>query len=147
MDDPTEEEIARILRKETSHVSATLTSISRTGEPTVSPDRPTTTSDIDLSGLVELRVAHETLQARNSARNSKRIAKEMEGDRSVTGPSEFGRARREIVLRFHQLLRDADAEGERVGTGLHRNYNWTGGNGNALNAEKAAESRANQVCI
>lgn len=54
-------------------------------------------------------------------------------------------AQQEIVRKFYQLLRDTDAEGERVGTGLHRSHIWTGGSGNALNAAKVAKSQTNAV--
>ena len=55
-------------------------------------------------------------------------------------------ARKEIVQKFHQILRDAGVEGDRIGTGLHRNHNWAGGNGNAQNAAKVAEGWTNKVC-
>jgi hypothetical protein len=146
MDDPTEEEITKILRNESAHVSATLASISRSTEPAAGGRPNTTTNDIDLSELVKLRAAHETLQARNGVRNSARAVNDTEEPHSVDQPSDFKQARKEIIQKFHQLLRDADAEGERVGTGLHRNHNWVGESGNALNAAKAAEGRTSKVC-
>jgi len=59
--------------------------------------------------------------------------------------SDFKYARQQIVKQFYQLLRDADLEGERVGTGLHRNHVWAGPSGNSLNAEKVAEGRTKKV--
>ena len=148
MDDPTDEDITVILRNESAHVIDTLASISCSVEHAAGGRPNTTINDIDLSRLVELRAAHETLRARNGVRNSTtRAAKGTEESRSVDGPSDLEQARKEIIKKFHQLLRDADAEGERVGTGLHRSYNWVGGNGNTVNAAKAAESRTNEVCI
>jgi len=145
-DDPTEDEIAQILHKESETVSATLTSIFRTAGGVVGGELGVDTIDLNLSKLVELRAAHETLQARNSVRNSSRAAKSVEDTPSVSESSDFGQARKEIIHKFHQVLRDADAEGERVGTGLHRNHIWAGESGNSLNAAKAAESRTNNVC-
>jgi len=146
MDNPTEEEIAQILRRESVSVSATLTSISRTAGGVVGGKLDIDVIDHNLSKLVELRAAHETLQARNSVRNSARAAKSTEEIRSIDEPSDFAQARKEIIHKFHQVLRNADAEGERVGTGLHRNRIWVGESGNTLNAAKAAESRTNKVC-
>ena len=145
-DDPTEEEIAKILHRESETVSGTLTSILRTSGGAVGSGLGVGIIDLNLSKLVELRAVHETLQARNSVRNSTRAAKNTEETLSVNEPSDFGQARKEIIHKFHQVLRDADAEGERVGTGLHRNRIWVGESGNALNAAKAAESRTNKVC-
>ena len=145
-DDPTDEEITKILRKESAYVAATLASISRTARTITNNGPDIGTNDINLSELVELRAEHETLQAQKITRNSTQAVKGTEETQPVGESSDFKQARKEIVQKFHQLLRDADAEGERVGTGLHRNRVWTGEGGNALNAAKAAESRTNKVC-
>lgn len=123
----------------------TLTSILRTAGGAVGTESGIGTNNIDFSELVKLRAAHETLQARNSVRNSTRATKSTEDAHSIDEPSDFRQARKEIVQKFHQLLRDADAEKERVGTGLHRSHMWAGESGNALNAAKVAEDRAKEV--
>lgn len=147
-DDPTEEQITQILRKESKYVSTTLASIPRRAEAIAGSRLDTGTNNVDLSKLVELRTAHETSQARNSVRSSTKAAKsaeEAEEASIVDEPSNFVLARKEIIQKFHQLLRDADVEEERVGTGLHRNHVWIGESGNAANAANAAESRMNKV--
>lgn len=141
----------RAHHEESAQISAALASISRTQLSTVSTRPIASTSLLDLSGLVELRAAHETLQARNGVRNSNRVttvtavSPSVKESSEVDNESNFKHARQQIIKRFYQLLRDADVEGERVGTGLHRSHVWAGPSGNSLNAEKAAESRANKV--
>lgn len=147
MGDPTEEDITQVLYKESTHISATLASISRTTHVTTSTGPNPDINDINLSGLVELRAAHETLRAQGCTRSSTRAIRTTGAPHSIESPSEaLKKAWKEIVERFHQLLRDAGPEGERVGTGLHRTHIWAGESGNALNAAKAAESRTNKAC-
>jgi len=102
---------------------------------------------IDLSELVRLRAIHQTAQARNGVRNSKKVSAATPQPQDISEPSEFRNTQREIIQRFHQVLRDADAEGERVGTGLHRNAIWGTANGNTLNAETAAAGCASKVWL
>lgn len=129
-----------------------LASISRVQPSAVNTQQNHSTSLLDLSGLVDLRTAHETLQARNGVRNSTRetattgLSPTAEGSLEVGNKPDFKHARQQIIKRFYQILRDADVEGERVGTGLHRSHVWAGPSGNSLNAEKVAEGRANKVC-
>jgi hypothetical protein len=140
--EPLAEEITQIYKEESTRISSTLSSISRI--PLQTSD-VSATNRIDLSELVRLRAAHQTVQARKGVRNSKRASETTLQPQEVDEFSEFRKARHEIVQRFHQLLRDADAEGERVGTGLHRKAVWNTSNGNTLNAEKAAAGRTRTV--
>jgi hypothetical protein len=107
-------------------------------------------SDFDLSQLAALRSIHKTEQARKGIRCFGETYEGLEtssvGPSQVVTLSQCGSARAEIACKFYQLLRDADAEGERVGTGLHQTHVWTASNGNSLNAAKAAETRMNVVC-
>jgi hypothetical protein len=150
LEEPTEEQISQTYCEESARISATLASIARTRSSSTLNTRPNTSMGLlDLSGLVELRAAHETLQACNGVRNLNRevtITGSAEGLSEADDQSDFKHARQQIVRQFYQLLRDADAEGERIGTGLHRNHVWAGPSGNSLNAEKAAESHASKVC-
>jgi hypothetical protein len=148
LEEPTDEQIFQAHREESARISATLLAIPRTQ----STSTINSWSNLDFSGLVELRAAHETLQARNGVRNSSReststnLSPSPEGSPEAGDRSDFKRARQQIVKQFYQLLRDANTEGERVGTGLHRNHVWVGLSGNSLNAEKAAEGRTKTVC-
>ena len=151
MEEVTEEEIAHVYHRESEQISEALESVSQLGKPNGTAGSNVTTNDeLDLSELVRLRTAHETEQARKGVQGSAGIGDDTSevtsGKPQVAGPSPSGSARQEIVRKFYQLLRDADAEGERVGTGLHRSHIWSGNNGNALNAVKAAESRTSAVC-
>ena len=152
LEEPTDEEISHAYREESAQISATLASISRTQPFTINTRPNASTSLLNLSGLIELRAAHETLQARNGVRNLNRETAKMGISPSVEGVpdpvdnrSEFKHARQQIIKQFYQLLQDADAEGERIGTGLHRSHIWAGPSGNSLNAEKVAEGRTNKV--
>lgn len=144
MAEATDEEITRTYHQESEYISQALGSVSHFREPDNATKSTTDPNELDLSELVALRSAHETEQARKGVRGSTGIYRdtlEMSSDPPQAAEvSHSGSARQEIVRKFYQLLRDADAEGERVGTGLHRSYVWSGGNGNALNAAKAAES-------
>jgi len=102
-------------------------------------------SRIDLSELVRLRTIHQTTQACNGVHNSKKAPATTSQHQEVGKPSEFQNTQHEIIQRFHQLLRDADAKGEWVGTGLHRSAIWGTTKGNTLNAEKVAAGRASKV--
>jgi len=155
LEEPTEEQISQAYNEESGQISSTLASISRTQFPAIDTQPRPSMSLLDLSGLVDLRVAHETLQARTGVQNSNREAKTTEAspsterslgvDSDTRSGADFGGARQQIIKQFYQLLRDADAEGERVGTGLHRSHVWAGSSGNSLNAEKAAERRTTKV--
>lgn len=151
MEEATDEEIARAHHRESEQISEILGSISHHERPSNVIQLNAGVTEIDLSELVVLRSAHETEQARKGIRGSAGIhedALEPPPDPSqVAEPSHCVSARQEILCKFYQLLQEANAEGERVGTGLHRSHNWSGGNGNALNAAKVAESRTNTVCI
>jgi len=154
LEEPTEEQISQAYNEDSARISAALATISRTQVLAIDTRPNAGTSLLDLSGLVELRAAHETLQAHNGVRNLNRdttavgVAHSAEAlpKSGVSGKSDFGSARQQIVKQFYQLLRDADAEGERVGTGLHRSHVWAGPSGNSLNAEKVAERRTTKVC-
>ena len=150
MEGATDEEITHTYHKESQQISEVLASISHPKRPSNIIRSDTNTNELDLSELVVLRAAHKTEQARKGIRGSIGIHEgTLETPPDLSQEVELSRsrsARQEIERKFYQLLRDADAEGERVGTGLHRSYIWSGGNGNALNAAKAAESRTNAVC-
>lgn len=158
LEEPTEEQISQAYQEESMQISTTLASIPRS-RLVANTQSDASTSLLDLSGLVDLRAAHETLQAHHGVRNASREIAAAGVPHSINEPSEgntgtpsegddkseFRRARQQIIKQFYQLLRDADAEGERVGTGLHRSHIWTGANGNTANAEQVAECRTNQV--
>ena len=130
---------------ESERIVELLTSISHVKKPVETVGK----GDIDLSELVALRSIHETQQARKGVRRPTGT-ENLTTDPDPVQVVEVSRptsARQEIVQKFYQLLRDADAEGERIGTGLHRSYVWSGSNGNALNAAKAAEARTKTVRI
>jgi len=155
LEEPTEEQIFQVHREESGQISSTLASISRTQFPTINTRPSPSMTLLDLSGLVDLRAAHETLQACTGVRNSNRESKttgvsppteERSSEVDAQSGADFGGARQQIIKQFYQLLRDANAEGERVGTGLHRSHVWAGISGNSLNAEKAAERRMTKVC-
>lgn len=152
LEEPTTEQISQAYREESAWISTTLTSISRTRSSTANAQPNPSTSLFDLSGLVELRAAHETPQARNGVRNANceavvaGIPPSAGGSSEVDNRSDFKDARQRIIKQFYQLLRDAGVEDERVGTGLHRSHIWAGPSGNSLNAEKVAERRTNKVC-
>ena len=101
IDNPTEEEIAKILCNKSAHVSATLASILQSTEPAVGGKPTPTTNDINLSELVKLRAIHETLQAQNGVCNSTWAANGTEETHSVNEPSDFKQARKEIIQKFH----------------------------------------------
>jgi len=149
MEEATDEEIVHTCRRESDHISELLESISYLGKPSKTFGLTANASELDLSELVAIRSAHETEQARKGVRGSTRIhedaLKTPSDPPQAAGLSRGGSARQEIMRKFYQLLRDAEAEGERVGTGLHRSHVWSGGSGNALNAAKAAESRTDTV--
>lgn len=150
MEEVTDKEIIRTYRRESEQISDTLESISHLGKPSDATGSNAGTNELDLSQLVTLRFLHETEQARKGVRGSAagicEDTPEVPSDQPrAVRLSPNGSARQEIVRKFYQLLRDTDAEGERVGTGLHRSHIWSGGSGNALNAAKAAESRTNAV--
>lgn len=152
LEEPTDEQIFQAHREESVRISATLLAIPRTQSSSATNAQSNSSSSLlEFSGLVELRAAHETLQARNGVRNSGRevtttnVSSSAEGPSEVSNKSDFKHARQQIVKQFYQLLRDADAEGERVGTGLHRSHVWVGPSGNSLNAAKAAEGRTKTV--
>jgi hypothetical protein len=148
LEEPTDEQIFQAQHEESARISATLLAITRAQ----SSSTTNVWSNLDFSGLIELRAAHETLQARNGVRNSSHeatatsVSSPAEDQPQVSNRSDFKHARQQIVKQFYQLLRDADVEGERVGTGLHRSHIWVGTSGNSLNAEKAAEARTRTVC-
>jgi hypothetical protein len=149
MEEATDEEIAHMCRKESEQISEVLESIPHLRKPSDAIQLNTEVSELDLSELVALRSAHETEQARKGVRGSTGIRegtlKTLSNLSQGIGLSRSGGAWQEIVRKFYQLLQDADAEGERVGTGLHRSHVWSEGNGNALNAAKVAEGRTKAV--
>ena len=150
--EPTDDQICQAYREESTQISNVLAAIPRSHSSAIhaQPNISVTRSLLDLLELIELRAAHETLQARNGVRNSDREATNTkpsaEKPPQVGDETNFKYARQQIVKQFYQLLRDADTEGERVGTGLHRSHVWVGPSGNSLNAEKAAQSRTKTVC-
>lgn len=85
-------------------MSAALASISRVARGTVAGRPSIGVNDIDLSELVELRAAHETLQARNGVCDSTQAAKNTNDTCPVDKLSDFMEARKEIVQKFHQIL-------------------------------------------
>ena len=148
MEEVTDEEVTHIYHRESEWISEALESASQLGNPNNTMGSNASTNELDLSKLAALRTVHETEQACKGVRGSAGICEDTpempSGQPQVAGLSPSGSARQEIVRKFYQL-RDADAEGERVGTGLHCSHIWSGGNGNALNAAKAAESRTSAV--
>jgi hypothetical protein len=123
LEEPTEEQVSQTCHEESAQISAALVSIPWTHSSSTLNVRPNTSMGLlDLSRLVELRATNETLQARNGVRNLNRevaTAGSAEGLLEVDNQSDFKHAQQQIIKQFYQLLQDADAEGERVGTGLH----------------------------
>lgn len=150
LEEPTDDQICQVYHEESTQISNVLAAIPRTYSSTIHAQPNTSASLLNFLELIDLRAAHETLQARNGVRNSDReeVTIKASAERSPEADEEtsFKYARQQIVKRFYQLLRDADTEGERVGTGLHRSHVWAGPSGNSLNAEKAAKSRTKAVC-
>jgi hypothetical protein len=132
--------MAHAYHAESECIAEHLTSISHVKKPIDTVGK----GEIDLSELVALRSIHETQQARKGVRRPTGTT-DLKTDPDPVEVSRPTSARQEIVRKFYQLLRDADEEGERIGTGLHRSHVWSGSNGNSLNAAKAAEARTETV--
>lgn len=115
MEEATDEEITHVCQRESEQISEALNSISCPRKPNNTTRLNTDTAKLDLSELVVLRSAHKMEQVRKGVWGSTTTREDTFETPSslpqVTGLSHGGGARQEIVCKFYQLIRDADAEG------------------------------------